>query len=182
MFFLVLLCYCIIRISQSFRYINYQIYNVQAHKFNDVSRLSLHHECQMQRRLIYSATKELPAHNRDLTIPQRRCLWKRHWKIDSASFQTISPFSQVALLLKKREFRLELKRGGRARVQTEKAGALPFPSSKNLKLVISRHSRAGKAKKCTKKRCRCCRRCEMDWLDPWIKCLCPLEAKANVSA
>ena len=136
------------------------------------------------RRLIYSANKKLPAHNRDLTIPQRRCPWKRHWKIDSASFQTISPFSQVALLLKRREFRLELKRGGRARVQTEKAEfiALPFPSSKNLKLVISRRSRAEKAKKCTKKLCRCRRRCEMDWLDSWIKCLRPLEAKANMSA
>ena len=50
MFFPVSLCYCIIRISQFyFRYMNYQIYDVQAHKFNDVSRLSLHHECQMQR-------------------------------------------------------------------------------------------------------------------------------------
>ena len=50
MFFPVSLYYCIIRISQFyFRYMNYQIYDVQAHKFNDVSRLSLHHECQMQR-------------------------------------------------------------------------------------------------------------------------------------
>ena len=35
-----------------------------------------------------------------------------------ASFQTTSRFSQVALLLKRREFRLELRRGGCARVQT----------------------------------------------------------------
>ena len=62
--------------------------------------------CTMNVRLIYSANKD-----RDLTIPQRRRPWKRHWKIDSASFQTISPFSQVPLLLKRREFRLELKRG-----------------------------------------------------------------------
>ena len=37
---------------------------------------------------------------RDLTIRQRRRLWKRHWEIDSASFQTISRFSQIVLLLK----------------------------------------------------------------------------------
>ena len=94
------------------------------------------------RRLIYSPNKELPAYNRDLTIPQRRYPWKRHWKIDSASFQTISPFFQVALLLKRREFRLELKREGRARVQTEKAEfiALPFPSSKNLKFILELHT------------------------------------------
>ena len=39
---------------------------------------------------------------------------------------------QVAQLLKRREFMLELKRGGRARVQTQRVEfiALPFPSSK----------------------------------------------------
>ena len=37
---------------------------------------------------------------RDLTIRKRRRLWKRHWEIDSASFQTISRFSQIVLLLK----------------------------------------------------------------------------------
>ena len=50
---------------------------------------------------------------------------------------------------------LELKRRGRTRVQTEMIEfiALSFPSSKQLKnLVISRRSRAGTAKKCTKKR------------------------------
>ena len=154
MFFPVSLCCCIIRISQFyFRYMNYQIYDVQAHKFNDVSRLSLHHECQMQRGGWFTLLlRSYPRIIGTLRSHNRRCPWKRHWKIDSASFQTISPFSQVALLLKRREFRLELKRGGRARVQTEKAEfiALPFPSSKNLKLVISRRSRAEKAKKCTK--------------------------------
>ena len=70
--------------------------------------------------------------SRDLTIRQRRRPWKRYWKIDSVSFQTISRFCQVALLLTRREFRLELKRGGRARVQTEMVEfiVLPFPSSK----------------------------------------------------
>ena len=34
-------------------------------------------------------------------------------EIDSVSLQTISPSSQVAQLLKRREFMLELKRGGR---------------------------------------------------------------------
>ena len=53
-----------------------------------------------------------------LTIRQRRRPWKRHWKIDFASFHTISRLSQVALLHKRREFRLELKRGDRARLQT----------------------------------------------------------------
>ena len=55
---------------------------------------------------------------------------------------------------------LELKRGGHARVQSETVEfiALPFPSSKKPgahnpeNLVISRRSRAGTAKKCTKKR------------------------------
>ena len=49
---------------------------------------------------------------------------------------------------------LELKRGCRTRVQTEMVefNALPFPSSKTLKiLAISRRSRAGTARKCTKK-------------------------------
>ena len=67
---------------------------------------------------------------RDLTIRQRRRPWKGQWKIDSASFQTISRFSEVVLL--RRGFRLELKRGGSARVQTEMVEfiALPFSSSK----------------------------------------------------
>ena len=38
---------------------------------------------------------------------------------DSAFFQTISQLSKVAQLLNRREFVLELKRGGRAQVQTE---------------------------------------------------------------
>ena len=72
--------------------------------------------------------------NRDLTIRQRRRPWKLRWNIDSASFQTISRLSQVAQLIKRREFRLEMRRGDRARVQTEMVEfiALPFPSSKNL--------------------------------------------------
>ena len=71
-------------------------------------------------------------HIKDLTIRQRR----RPWKIDSASFQTISQLSIVAQLLKKRGFMLELKRGDHARVQTEivEIIALPFPSSKKLKI------------------------------------------------
>ena len=39
--------------------------------------------------------------------------------IDSASFQIILRLSQVAKLLKRREFMLELKRGGCTQVQTE---------------------------------------------------------------
>ena len=76
-------------------------------------------------------------HIKDLTIRQRWRPWKRHWKIDSAFFQTISRFSRVAQLLKRREFMLELKRGGHARVQTEMVEfiALPYPSS-NKKLKI----------------------------------------------
>ena len=71
---------------------------------------------------------------RDLTVRQRRRPWKDQWKIDSASFQTISRFSEVVLL--RRGFRLELKRGGSARVQTEMVEfiALPFSSSKKLKI------------------------------------------------
>ena len=96
-------------------------------------------------------------YNRDLTIRQRRgCLWKPRWKIDSASFQIISQLSQLAQLLKRREFMLELKRGGRNGVQIEMVEfiALPFSSSKKLKIwsfyVVVVQGRA--AKKCTKKR------------------------------
>ena len=68
------------------------------------------------------------------TIRQRRRPWKRRWKIDSASFQTISRLFQVAQLLKRREFKLQLKKGGRTRVQTEMVEfiALPFPCWKKL--------------------------------------------------
>ena len=47
-------------------------------------------------------------------------------------FETISWLSQVAQLLKKREFMLEMKKGACARVQAEMVGfiALRFPSSK----------------------------------------------------
>ena len=49
-----------------------------------------------------------------------------------------------------------MRRGDRARVQTEMVEfiALPFPSSKKpfKNLTISRRNRAGTAKKCTKKR------------------------------
>ena len=57
--------------------------------------------------------------------------------IDSASFQTISQLSKVAQLLNRREFVLELKRGG-AQVQTEMGEfiVLPFPSSKQEKLKM----------------------------------------------
>ena len=73
--------------------------------------------------------------------------------MDSASFQTISRFSQVALLLKRKEFRLELKIGGRTRVQTEMVEfiALSFPSSKKLKIcsfyvvVVQRKKRDARA-------------------------------------
>ena len=76
---------------------------------------------------------------RDLTIRQRGRPWKDQWKIDSASFQTISRFSEVVLL--RRGFRLELKRGGSARVQTEMVEfiALPFSSSKKKNKIWSFH-------------------------------------------
>ena len=62
-------------------------------------------------------------------IRQQRRPRTRRRKIYSASFQTISRLSQVALLLKRREFRLKLKRGDRARVQTEMVEfiAMQFP-------------------------------------------------------
>ena len=41
-----------------------------------------------------------PPITRDLTIWQRRRPWKPRWKIDAASFQTISRLSQVARYLK----------------------------------------------------------------------------------
>ena len=74
--------------------------------------------------------------NRDLTIRQRRRPWKHRWKTDFASFKTSSRLSQFALLLKRRELWLELKRGDRARVQTEMVEfiALPFPFSSKIKI------------------------------------------------
>ena len=60
---------------------------------------------------------------RDLTIRQQRRPWKRPWKIDSASFQTISRSSKVARLLKRGEF-----------TQRVELIALPFPSSKQIKI------------------------------------------------
>ena len=50
---------------------------------------------------------------------------------------SISQISQVTLLVKRREFRLELRRGDLARVQTRivvEFNALPFPLSSKLKL------------------------------------------------
>ena len=88
-----------------------------------------------------------PKSRRNLTIRQRQHPRKRQWKIDLATFQTISRLSKAAMLLKRREFRSELKRGYRARVQTGMVEfiVLPFPFS------ICR-SCAGTEKKCTKKR------------------------------
>ena len=73
---------------------------------------------------------------KDLTIRQRRRPWKRPWKIDFASFLfyfAIIPSCPVTL--KRREFRLEMKRGERDQVQTEMIEfiGLPFPFSSNLK-------------------------------------------------
>ena len=94
-------------------------------------------------------------HARDLTIRQRRRQWKRRWKIDFASFETFSPLYQVTQLLESTEVRLELKRGDRVRVQTEresKVYCLAVPALKSTQnLVISRPSSSGTAKKFTKK-------------------------------
>ena len=77
---------------------------------------------------------------------------KRCWKIEFASFQTISRLSQVSLLLKRRELRLELKRRDRAWVQTEMLEfiALQFPSRKLRNFAILRQSCAGTANEFTK--------------------------------
>ena len=74
--------------------------------------------------------------SRALTIRQRRSPWKRRWRIVFASFSTFSRLSQFALLLIRREFWLKLKRGDRARDQTEMVEfiAWPFPFSSNLKI------------------------------------------------
>ena len=57
---------------------------------------------------------------------------------DSASFQAISRLSQVAQLLKRREFWLEQKRRDCARVLTEMVEfiALPFLFSRKLKILL----------------------------------------------
>ena len=72
---------------------------------------------------------------RDLMIRQQGRPWKLRWKIDSASFQTTLRLSQVAQLLKRREFVLELKRGVRTRVQTQMVEFISCCSrpQKNLK-------------------------------------------------
>ena len=73
---------------------------------------------------------------RDLMIRQRRCQWKRSWKIDFASFTNFSPLYQVTQSLERRGVRLELKRGDRVRFQIEKVKfiALRFPLSSQLKI------------------------------------------------
>ena len=77
-----------------------------------------------------------PRLRRDLTIRQRRRPWKRRWKIDFAFVLTFSRLSKVALLLKRGEFRLDLKTGDCSRVQTEivKYIAFPFPFSSKLNI------------------------------------------------
>ena len=104
-------------------------------------------------------------HIKDLTIRQRRCPWKRPWKIDSASFQTILRLSQVAQLLERREFLLAPKREGNAQVQTEMVEftALPFPSSKKLKIwsfhvVVMQGRRRNVEKSVMHVQSYCCRR------------------------
>ena len=74
--------------------------------------------------------------NRYLTIQQQRRPLRCRWKIHFLSFHTILRLSQVTLLLKRREFRLELKRGDRAQVQTEMVEfiALQFLFSSKLKI------------------------------------------------
>ena len=58
------------------------------------------------------------------------------WEKKTDRFAVYFSFSQVAQLLKRREFLLVLKRGSRSWVQTEmvKFISLPFPSSKKLKI------------------------------------------------
>ena len=99
--------------------------------------------------------------NRELKQLRRRP-WIGYWKMDSASFQTISRFSEVVLLLKRRGFRLELKRGGSARVQIEMVEfiALPFSSSKKLKIwsfhVVVEHRRQRNVQKSVMHVQSCC--------------------------
>ena len=59
---------------------------------------------------------------------------KLRWKIDFAAFQTFSRLSQVTQLLKRRKFKLRLKIGDSAGVQTKMVEfiALPFPFSSQL--------------------------------------------------
>ena len=57
-------------------------------------------------------------------------------EIDFASFETLPPLCQVTQLLKRREVRLEMKRGDRVPVQREivKFIALPFQFSRQRKI------------------------------------------------
>ena len=61
---------------------------------------------------------------------------KGRWKIDFAAFQTFLRLSQVTWLLRRRKFKLQLKRGSRAGVHTKMAEfiALPFPFSSQLRM------------------------------------------------
>ena len=72
---------------------------------------------------------------------------KGRWKIDFAAFQTFLRLSQVTWLLRRRKFKLQLKRGSRAGVHTKMAEfiALPFPSqlrmwSLHVALLLGRQS------------------------------------------
>ena len=73
---------------------------------------------------------------RELMIQQWWHPWKRYWKVDSASFQTISRFSQVILLLKRRDFRLDWREEATPEFKQEIVEfiVLLFPSSKKYKI------------------------------------------------
>ena len=84
---------------------------------------------------------------RDIKIWQQGRPWKPRWKIDSASFQTISRLSQVARYLKEGILRWSWREGPQPSLRIDDTiYRLAVPVLKKLlNLVISRSSRAGTA-------------------------------------
>ena len=73
---------------------------------------------------------------REVTIRLWRNPRQCPWKVNFISFDTFSQSSQFALLLKRREFLLEVKRGNHTQVQIEMVEfiALLFPFASKLKI------------------------------------------------
>ena len=87
---------------------------------------------------------------------------KGRWKIDFAAFQTFLRLSQVTQLLRRRKFKLQLKRGKSAGVHTKMAEfiALPFPFSSQLRMwsfhVALLLGRQSNLQKCVMHKQSCC--------------------------
>ena len=88
-------------------------------------------------RCLYGAKHVCARHHTILTIRQRRRPWKRRWKINSASYQTISRLSQIPVTKTKAIYVGAEKRGPPPSSDRDgRIYRLPFPSSKKLKIWL----------------------------------------------